>query len=461
MDIGCDTLLVGPGAAAAAIANGDITLSDLDTAVAHLLRVRFRLGEFDAADLQPYMAIKTDVVCSDAHQALARDSARQGLVLLANPLKLLPLSRSATRSIAVIGPGSNSSKIINGGPNYAGVPCGGAATTVVGAFEAAGIDTRYALGCDVSCKETSGFAAATAASAAADATVVVVAIDETIEDEGLDRVNITLPGHQAALVTATCGAARGPCIVVIMAGSSIDLTPQATSAATGGIFYAGFLGGNGAAALVDTILGDSAPAGRLSQTFYRSSFVDDVSMFEMGMRPGPSQYAPYTNPGRTHAYYTGSPLYPFGAGESYTTWSLTLDGPPALRLSGVRAYLEGRNHGGAYAPLDSETLGSYRVNVTNTGTVDSDYVVLGFLVPPGAGTNGIPLQTLFGFDRVRVAVGQTVSVWLGVGARDLTRVVHPEGGALVRVPMEGAWGMRIGPQGEQSSASPTASFVVA
>ena len=53
------------------------------------------------------------------------------------------------------------------------------------------------------------------------------------------------------------------------------------------------------------------------------------------------------------------------------------------------------------------------MNVTNTGSVDSDDVVLGFLVPPGAGSNGVPLQELFGFERVFVPAGQTVTVYLG------------------------------------------------
>ena len=54
---------------------------------------------------------------------------------------------------------------------------------------------------------------------------------------------------------------------------------------------------------------------------------------------------------------------------------------------------------GAAAPLVN-----YEVNVTNTGSVDSDEVVLGFLKPPGAGTNGVPLQTLYGFERVHLKV---------------------------------------------------------
>ena len=60
-----------------------------------------------------------------------------------------------------------------------------------------------------------------------------------------------------------------------------------------------------------------------------------------------------------------------------------------------------------------ETAAHFWVNVTNTGSVDSDDVVLGFVVPPGAGINGVPLQELFGFERVFVPAGQTVAVYLG------------------------------------------------
>ena len=67
----------------------------------------------------------------------------------------------------------------------------------------------------------------------------------------------------------------------------------------------------------------------------------------------------------------------------------------------------------AAADLASRVDGvAYEVAVTNTGAVDADDVVLGFVVPPGAGEDGAPLQELFGFERVHVKAGETVSVWL-------------------------------------------------
>ena len=453
LDIGCDMLLVEAGVARQAVDAGAIAEADIDAAVTHLLSVRFRLGEFDDPSLQPYTRIGLDQVCTAEHIALARDSARQSLVLLHNPHGALPLSRSATRTMAVIGPFANSSRGTNGGPNYAGIPCGGAAETLLGALGALapGLATLYAPGCaSVGCKDRGGFPAATAAAAAADATLVVVGLDETIEDEALDRVTLTLPDNQTQLITAACSAARGPCVVVLMSGGGVDLS-AALPAVTGGVFYAGFLGGHGAPAVVDTLFGASAPAGRLTQTFYPAGLVDAVSMLDMGMRPGASAFPPGSNPGRTYAFYAGPPaVWPFGTGLSYTTWSVSVEGPAAVGLARTRAYLaaHGGRHGGLYAPLrEGAPVADYRVNVTNTGALDSDYVVLGFLVPPGAGAGGVPLQTLFGFARVRVAAGQTVQVWLGVGARELTRVVGRE-----RVAVPGAWRVRVGVEGERGGA---------
>ena len=106
-----------------------------------------------------------------------------------------------------------------------------------------------------------------------------------------------------------------------------------------------------------------------------------------------------------------------------------------------------RRLGALYSPLDAPEVARYHVNVTNPGGVDSDYVVLGFIEPPGAGTGGVPLQVLFGFERVRVNKGETVTVWLGISARDLTRVSRDAAGELARRPAQGAYTLRVGVEG--------------
>ena len=75
---------------------------------------------------------------------------------------------------------------------------------------------------------------------------------------------------------------------------------------------------------------------------------------------------------------------------------------------------------------DNVVLAEYSVNVTNTGAYDADDVVLGFIKPPGGGVDGVPLQSLFNFERVHVNAGQTVTVTLAAKALDFT-AVQPDG----------------------------------
>ena len=68
-----------------------------------------------------------------------------------------------------------------------------------------------------------------------------------------------------------------------------------------------------------------------------------------------------------------------------------------------------------------------KVTVSNTGGVDADDAVLGFLVPPGAGMGGVPLQTLYGFTRVHVKAGQSVTVSIPAQYTDFSVVGRDAG----------------------------------
>ena len=168
-------------------------------------------------------------------------------------------------------------------------------------------------------------------------------------------------------------------------------------------------------------------------------------MYDFGMRPGPSAWPPGTNPGRTYRFYTGTPVLPFGFGLSYTTWVYTPlpDPMPPVSLAGVEAAARLQEASGVLGHISAamkETVAQFWVNVTNTGTVDSDDVVLGFLVPPGAGVDGVPLNELFGFERVFVPAGQTVTVYLGAQGTRFTQA----GTDGVRRVLRGNYKVRFG-----------------
>ena len=442
-----------------AVASGAVQMSDVDTMLSNLFAVKMRLGFYDDPAQQPYTSIPLERLCSK--QALSLDAARQALVLLKNAGGALPLSAAAVKSVAVVGPNGNAVEAAEG--NYNGVPCSSAAWnepliyTIRQGFGAylPPSAVAFAPGCDdgVPCTKTAGFANASAAAAAADLTVVVVGLDQGQESEGNDRDAIGLPGNQSALVAQTCAAARGPCVLVVMTGGPVDISAELANPKVTGALFVGYPGPFGGNATAQAIFGDLAPAGRLTTTIYPKTFVDEVSFFDQGLAPGPSAFPPGSSPGRTHMYYTGQAVLPFGWGLSYTTWAYAVDSVlglaspaasmlPRLSLAPVHEYLAAHpRHGAMFAPLTWRELVQYRVNVTNTGSVDSDDVVLGFLVPPGAGQNGVPLQTLFGFARVFVPAGGTVQVWLGVEARSLTRIVRGSGR---RVAAPGLYTVRVG-----------------
>lgn len=208
----------------------------------------------------------------------------------------------------------------------------------------------------------------------------------------------------------------------------------------------------------DVLFGRDVPAGRMVQTFYPVSFANQVSIVDMNMRPGPSAYprpdcpAPFrscamgTNPGRTHRFYTGTPVVKFGWGLSYTTWkySVASSSSGTVSLAPLRRILATKqSRGGMIRAAHVAAAGAavdIKVEVTNTGDIDADDSVLGFLVPPGAGKGGVPLQTLYGFERVHVRAGQTVTVSIPAQYTDFS-VVARDGG---RAALSGAWTARFG-----------------
>ena len=117
------------------------------------------------------------------------------------------------------------------------------------------------------------------------------------------------------------------------------------------------------------------------------------------MYAGRSVWPPFTNPGRTYKFYTGKPVLPFGYGLSYSRFQYTLI--PEMSLSRV-----------ALQHQTQHVLGHISVNVTNSGDVDADEVVLGFISPPAG--SGRPLKQLFEFSRVHIKAGHTIT---GTSAR--------------------------------------------
>jgi beta-glucosidase len=236
-----------------------------------------------------------------------------------------------------------------------------------------------------------------AGTADADVIVAVVGLTSDLEGEemaiktdgfsGGDKTSLDLPADQRALLEQARALGK-PLVVVLMNGSAIDLSWAKDHAAA--ILEAWYPGQSGGRAVADVLAGRADPGGRLPLTFYRS--IADLPPFD-----------DYSMRGRTYRYYTGTPVYPFGAGLSYTTFR--------------------------YAPLRVEPVDGapehgivVTTEVTNTGTRAGDEVAQLYLTPPAF--DGAPRRALRGFERVSLKAGERRQVRFALSPRDLSFVTR-------------------------------------
>ena len=309
----------------------------------------------------------------------------------------------------------------------------------------------FAPGCPgVNASDPALHAEAVAAAARADATILVLGLDRSIEDEGRDRRSITLPAPQLALAQAVLDAAaarRAPVVLVLIAGGGVDLSALQADPRLPAILFAGYPGQSGGQAIAEVVFGAVSPSGRLTQTFYPAAFTEQALEADMRMRPDPAT----DYPGRTYRFYAGpEPVYPFGHGLSYAATRLRAvpcaeadaeaaegedeDGEGRRVLKGrVRLVTVGLD-----AP-DAPVLARACVQVASLGPVTGRHVLLGFLSPPGAGEGGRPLNTLRAFGGVTLAPGDVVVAEMAFTEVDFS-LADAEGAWAV---VKGNWTMRM------------------
>ena len=405
----------------AELESGAASVDAVDTAVRRVLRLKFRLGLFE----QPYVDAPSAASAYDTleQRALARRAVARGVVLLTND-GTLPL-RAELKRVAVIGPGADDQRLLQGDYHYP-AHVEGAFTPAVGpdaahtledlAAEArpdgltapgpyytphvtplAGLRAilgdevamSYAKGCEVLGHDRSGFDAAVAAAGAADVAVVVVAGKSGIHrpvtvGEGNDATDLDLTGVQEELVNAVSGTGT-PTVVVVMSGRVHTLGRIAERAnALVQLFPPGEEGGNG---LADVLTGAVSPGGRLPVSLPRSVGQVPVHFAQRAGGDGPRMFGDYVDS-------APSPLFAFGHGLSYTSFSYE-----SLSVRG----------GSTGEPIDVSLA------VRNMGDRAGDEVVQ-LYVRDEVASVARPERLLAGFVRVQLAAGE---------ARRVTFHVHP------------------------------------
>lgn len=375
----------------AAVEQGRITEADIDVAIQRLMAARIRLGMFDPPERLSYARIPPERVNCEDHRRLARQMARESLVLLEND-GTLPL-RKDLRGVAVIGPAAFDLEVLLG--NYNGY-APRMTTILEGILGVASPGTKvtYAKGCEFAGDERLQETRARRCCEEVDAVVAVLGLTPELEAEGGDRTDIDLPGRQRELIHALCDTGK-PVVVVLTGGSPLALGDVADRASA--ILMAWYPGEAGGEAVAEALFGEVNPAGRLPVTFPRS--LDQVPPFE-----------DYSMKGRTYRFMEETPLYRFGYGLSYTTFAYS-----NLRLAKPEI------------GKDETTLAM--VDVENTGRRPGDEVAQIYLRDV-ASTYPVPRLRLAGFERIHLYPGERRTLMFAVAPEALV-CYDDEGRALV------------------------------
>jgi beta-glucosidase len=349
------------------------------------LALEFRLGFFDDDELVSYTSIPFSVVNSVAHRALATEAARESIVLLRNGAGFLLLyvqELGAEGALLITGP--NAQLFATG--NYNTVT--DVNVTALDGIRAVLPGASFEPGCaSVASNDTSFIPAAARAASAAKAVIAVMGIDGTQEYEDSTRASLALPGVQDELLRALIQTGT-PVVLVLMGGSAVAPASDVL-ASVKAVLWAGYGGEEAGTALADVLFGNYNPGGRLPITFYTS--VDVLPPYLNMSMTG----LPY---GRTLRYFLGpAPIYRFGEGISYSQFKLT---SPNVTAAGAVV--------SSFAICESLQV---TCNASNYGPLDGDSVIQIFTRlrnVPGARTT--PLLSLSGFQRVSLAVGETVAL---------------------------------------------------
>jgi beta-glucosidase len=366
-----------------------VTEADIEHNIRGNLRMRMRLGEFDPPEMSPYnnIAGAEEPWYSEKNKALARKVTQESIVLLKNEGNLLPLDKTAVKSIAVIGPAGNDvfGDWYQGVAPYTVTPLEGIRSKV-----GPNVHVRYIA---------DNYANSSAANMAAESDVAIVFVGNNPTcgatfgrgcppsegKESVDRKAIDLEQAQNQLVQAVRRVNPKTIVVVI---SSFPYAINAVQQAVPAILHMAHSSQEEGNALADVLFGDYNPAGRLVSTWVKS--LDDLPpMMDYDIRKG-----------RSYMYFKGQPLYPFGFGLSYTSFA----------YSNLRTSADAVSAGGEVG---------VSVDVKNTGTRAGDEVVQMYVKHLNSAVER-PIKELRGFQRITLQPNETKTVRLPLKGTDLT-----------------------------------------
>ena len=393
--------------------DGSVTQAQIDQACRHVLEAKYRLGLFT----DPYHGVSDKrakaTLMKKQYLADARDIARRSFVLLKNEKQTLPLKKTGT--IALVGPLANRQRDMIG--SWSGAGDWKQAVSVEQGLRAAapGLKIVSAQGANVAddaqmIERLNAYggelnidprpaeamiAEAVAAAKQADVVVAVVGESQGMTGEAASRADIGLPGRQLDLLKALKATGK-PLVVVLMNGRPLTLPWEDQNADA--ILETWFSGTQGGHAIADVLFGAYNPAGKITATFPRS--VGQVPIYYNHKSTG----RPYAGD-KLDKYKSryldipNDPLYPFGYGLSYTTFTIS---KPTLSAATI----------GMAGALDVQVI------VQNTGPADGEEVVQ-LYVRDVVGSSTRPVRELKGFQKVLLKKGESRTLTFHLTVEDL------------------------------------------
>ncbi|MYS24828.1 MULTISPECIES: glycoside hydrolase family 3 C-terminal domain-containing protein, partial [unclassified Streptomyces] len=363
-----------------AVQAGQVSQATLDTMVSRVLTQMFRFGMFDKAP----SGSNTAIVASPDHAKVGLQGDEEGTVLLKNN-GVLPLNTAGLSSVAVIG--------VDAGPGAQTIGGGSGTVTSTGTYTPIiGIQDRLA-GTSTSVTYNDGSDQASAAALAKSSSVAVVFASDNYGHEEADNTSLNLPGNQDALIAAV--AAANPHTIVVLNDNSAVMMPWLNQVA--GVFEGFYDGQEWGQAIAALLFGDVNPSGHLPVTFPTS--LSQVPASTTAQWPGANGVVNYSEGldvgYRWYDAKNVTPLFPFGFGLSYTTFSYS-------NLQ-VGALVNGQ--------------ATVTATVTNTGSRAGADVAQLYIGDPGAA--GEPPHQLKGFQRISLNPGASGTVTFTVSNHDL------------------------------------------
>jgi beta-glucosidase len=353
-----------------------LSVASIDEAVRRILRLKFRLGLFDS----PYVTELPEVAryFQPESMAIAANLAEESMVLLKNNNQVLPLNNSI-KKIALIGPMVTDSVNIMGSWEGQGIP--ESAETIMEGFEKefkGKVEINYAKGCGFDGMDESGFAAAMELAQQADVVIVCIGEMKKWSGENASRSTIALPSIQEKLVNALARSGK-KIILIVSSGRPVELTRlEPVADAIMEIWQPGIAGGSPLAGLIS---GRLNPSGKLAITFpYSTGQLPVYYNMRESARPKLGGYQDIPT----------APLYWFGHGLSYTTFSYS-----PIRLSDTILNRKGKI--------------KVEVDITNTGSRKGKETIFGFISDPVASITR-PVRELKYFQKIELNAGETKTI---------------------------------------------------